>query len=177
MGEGSLLHVPLVVGAGAVEVLVTTTVSFPDPVLELLELRKTVWIDSCGATLEHVLVQGRLHLCYIVAGGAPGTARPLLAVPALAGFAVHIPVAGAGTDCAAIPMDGHVTADASRISGLDAAGRIVTVTDQSLVRISVRVTRTGSVPLAEVGRPLGRPLPPATPPGGFTVSRFGGRRR
>jgi len=184
-GDDHRYQVRRVVGQGWAEELVQARVELPRPAAEILELRKNVFIDSADATLENVILQGRVRSRLIFAVADPGAAPlsgaiwPPLSGPVWAtlldtGFTSRVAVAGARPAMSVTVTDAFVASDTSVIAGTDPHGAITAVLDRSLIQIGLSLTET--VTVEEHRRGHDRPSPPAPPPTPAAAVRFATRR-
>lgn len=162
-----------VVATASINTLVAARIAFPNPAEEILTIQKTVLIDRADVTLGNALLQGRLRACYTLAGPTGGTTRapsppgasqvwqaPLHALWAETGFLLAIAIAEAGPDMAVAVTEAHVT-DQVATPQWDRLGRLLTLDDQNLLHLTVRLTRTVSLhPPAPAPDAL---APPVTP--------------
>lgn len=158
-----------VVATGYTEVLISYRLPLPGPVWEVISTQKCLLVDRSEVTLGSVLLQGRLRACYLLAMAPPtgppvpplGSAPPLgglhtWSAPVESLWAEHPFVARIGLEAAEPGLDltldsAHVEAQTLHPAEVDGQGRLLSLADQNILHLAVRLSRWVSAPGAEFG--------------------------
>ncbi|HYG57953.1 MAG TPA: DUF3794 domain-containing protein [Symbiobacteriaceae bacterium] len=153
---GDILRFDLlrVVGTARVEHLLCTRIALPRPAPFIREVRKDVFVDQVDATLNNVIVTGRLRLDWLYPL-ADDRGR-LFSTTTETPFCLALPVAGAAPGDEARVTEADVTGGATTTLLTDEQGNILELQEASVVALEVQVLRP-----EEVSSPP--PVPPPAP--------------
>lgn len=155
-----VIQVPVLVDTGESQVLVCSTIALPAPAFEIIEIRKTVIIDSCTVIPGKVIIDGRLRknilFKTLTAGTVPPRAGTVVGcngiVNTASGDLAHTTVDIAFN--AFVPVDDACPGDICEVAQafvegeaeepvrLTAAGTFTELLDKSVIRLCVAVKRT-----------------------------------
>jgi hypothetical protein len=161
-------------GHAAAEFLVTSTVSLPEPALEITEVAKTVLVDSIDTLLGSLILQGRLRLRWVYAAPSKvsSAAHPILSTAVETPYIVRVSANKATSEMQSLVESAHVQDGRTEILQRDGRGGMATIRDHSILVLTARYGKHEEIDLHEPQGLVTRQVPQRP-----VISHFGTHRR
>lgn len=147
-------EVEQVIGSGNAQELICQPITFPAPVEEIKEIRKTVLIDNCMVVYDKVIIDGRLRKDIMFKQAAAGfplagnvaactgiiatISGPILDTDVDIAFNALIPVPGARPGDKCVVLQAFVEGEKEEAANINADGSFTALVDKSIVFLCVK---------------------------------------